>query len=67
MTAPTTYFAHSSLTKLDNHSGSLTALQDYEGELELMRAAIESGDAAALKRMFEQARRAREKWLVRKS
>lgn len=49
-----------------NRDTLLAALQDYEGELELMRAAIESGDAAALKHIFEQARHAREKWLVKR-
>ena len=44
----------------------LAALEDYENELEGMRAAIGSGDAPALRRMFEGARSAREKWLVRK-
>lgn len=49
-----------------NRDMLLAALQDYGDELERVRAAIESGDAAALRRMFEQARSAREKWLVKK-
>lgn len=50
-----------------NRDALLAALQDYESELEQARAAIENGDVKALKRMFEQARRAREKWLVGKT
>lgn len=50
-----------------NRDALLAALQDYESELEQARAAIENGDVEALKRMFEQARRAREKWLVGKT
>lgn len=49
-----------------NRDTLLAALQDYGDEIERVRAAIESGDAAALRRMFEQARSAREKWLVKK-
>jgi len=49
-----------------NRDTLLAALQDYGDELERVRAAIESGDAAALRRMFEQARSTREKWLVKK-
>jgi prephenate dehydrogenase len=49
-----------------NRAALLTALEDYENELEQMRAAIEGADAAELKRMFAQARSAREKLLVRK-
>lgn len=49
-----------------NRDALLAVLEDYENELEEMRAAIESGDAAALRQMFEQARSAREKWLVKK-
>lgn len=49
-----------------NRDVLLAALEDYENELEEMRAAIGSGNAAALKRMFEGARSAREKWLVKK-
>jgi prephenate dehydrogenase len=49
-----------------NRDALLAALEDYENELEQMRAAIEAADAAELKRMFAQARNAREKWLVKK-
>jgi prephenate dehydrogenase len=49
-----------------NRAALLTALEDYENELEQMRAAIEGADATELKRMFAQARSTREKWLVRK-
>ena len=49
-----------------NRDALLAALEDYEYELEQMRAAIEAADAAELRRMFAQARSAREKWLVGK-
>jgi prephenate dehydrogenase len=49
-----------------NRDALLAALEDYENELEQMRAAIEGANAAELKRMFAQARNAREKWLVKK-
>jgi prephenate dehydrogenase len=49
-----------------NRDALLTVLEDYESELEQMRAAIAGADAAELKRLFGQARRAREKWLVKK-
>ena len=49
-----------------NRDALLAALEDYENELEAMRAAIAGADAAELKRMFAQARNAREKWLVGK-
>jgi prephenate dehydrogenase len=49
-----------------NRDALLAALEDYETELEEMRAAIEAADAAELRRMFAQARNAREKWLVGK-
>ena len=49
-----------------NRDALLAALEDYENELEGMRAAIEGADAAELRRMFSTARIAREKWLVRK-
>lgn len=51
---------------LANREALLAALEDYENELEQMRAAIESADAAELWRMFAHARGARERWLVRK-
>jgi len=49
-----------------NRDALLAALEDYENELEQMRAAIESVDKAELKRLFAQARSAREKWLVKR-
>jgi prephenate dehydrogenase len=49
-----------------NRDALLAALEEYENELEAMRAAIESADAQELRRMFAQARNAREKWLVGK-
>jgi prephenate dehydrogenase len=49
-----------------NRDVLLAALEDYENELEQMRAAIDSANAAELRRMFAQARNAREKWLVKK-
>lgn len=51
---------------LANREALLVALEDYESELENARAAVESGDVAALRRLFERARGAREKWLVGK-
>lgn len=47
-----------------NRTALLTALDDYEDELEMMRSAIESGDGAALEKMFARAREAREKWML---
>jgi prephenate dehydrogenase len=49
-----------------NREALLAALEDYENELELVRAAIESADGAELRRLFAEARNAREKWLVKK-
>jgi prephenate dehydrogenase len=49
-----------------NRDALLTALEDYENELEEMRAAIDGADVADLRRMFARARAAREKWLVGK-
>jgi prephenate dehydrogenase len=49
-----------------NRAALLTALEDYENELEQMRAAIAGADAEELKRMFAQARSTREKFLVKK-
>jgi prephenate dehydrogenase len=43
----------------------LKALGDYEDELARMRKAVARGDGAQLNRLFEQARSAREKWLVK--
>lgn len=48
-----------------NRDALLAVLDDYEDELESVRSAIESGDGAALARMFEHARTARNKWLQR--
>jgi len=49
-----------------NRDSLLAVLEDYENEFEQMRAAIEGADAQQLRRMFAQARDAREKWLVNK-
>jgi prephenate dehydrogenase len=49
-----------------NRDVLLAALGDYENELELTRAAIERADAQELRRLFERARAARAKWLVKK-
>jgi prephenate dehydrogenase len=49
-----------------NRDALLAALEDYENELEEMRAAIDGGDVAGLRRMFARARDARGKWLLGK-
>jgi prephenate dehydrogenase len=49
-----------------NREALLAALEDYENELERVRAAIESADGAELRRLFAEARNARGKWLVKK-
>lgn len=49
-----------------NRDALLAALEDYENKLEETRAAIAAADAAQLRRLFQQARSAREKWLLRK-
>ena len=49
-----------------NRDALLAVLDSYEDELEGMRAAIEQSDAAGLRRLFKEARDAREKWLVRR-
>jgi len=49
-----------------NRDALLAALEDYENELEAMRAAIDGADVAELRQMFAAARGAREKWLLRK-
>ncbi|MGH6692341.1 MAG: prephenate dehydrogenase, partial [Gammaproteobacteria bacterium] len=49
-----------------NREALLAALEDYENELERVRAAIESADGTELKRLFADARNARAKWLVKK-
>jgi prephenate dehydrogenase len=41
-------------------------LDDYMKELEIARSAIQSADAAALSEMFERARDARSRWLLKK-
>lgn len=50
-----------------NRDVLLAALDDYEDALEEARGAIEQGDSEALKRLFERARAAREKWLLKKN
>lgn len=49
-----------------NREALLAALEDYENELERVRAAIESADTTELRRMFTEAQSARGKWLVKK-
>lgn len=49
-----------------NREALLAALEDYENELERVRAAIESADGAELRRLFAAAQNARAKWLVKK-
>jgi prephenate dehydrogenase len=49
-----------------NRDALLAVLEDYENELETMRAAIDAADAPELRRLFARARAAREKWLVGK-
>jgi prephenate dehydrogenase len=49
-----------------NRDALLAALEEYENELETMRAAIDGADVTELRRLFARARDAREKWLVRK-
>jgi len=49
-----------------NRDALLAALEDYENELEAMRAAIDGADVGELRKMFAAARGAREKWLLRK-
>ncbi|OGA47015.1 MAG: prephenate dehydrogenase [Betaproteobacteria bacterium RIFCSPLOWO2_12_FULL_62_13] len=51
---------------LANRAALLDALEGYEAEIERVRAAIESGDGAALGKMFEQARAVRSEWLLGK-
>lgn len=47
-----------------NREALLAAIGDYENELERLRAAIERGDVATLRRVFARARAARARWLV---
>lgn len=49
-----------------NRDALLAVLEDYENELEAIRAAIAGGETEELRRMFARARWAREKWLVGK-
>ena len=49
-----------------NREALLATLDDYEVALDETRAAIERGDTETLKRLFAQARAARERWLVKK-
>jgi prephenate dehydrogenase len=48
-----------------NREALVELLDDYAEELEVARAAIEAGDAAALTQMFERARSARSRWLLK--
>lgn len=48
-----------------NRDALIKLLDDYIEELELARGAIESGDSGALEGMFEQARSARRRWLLK--
>jgi prephenate dehydrogenase len=48
-----------------NRDALLVLLDNYAKELELARGAIENGDADALETIFERARDARARWLVK--
>jgi prephenate dehydrogenase len=48
-----------------NRDALLVLIDNYAKELELARGAIESGDADALETLFERARDARARWLVK--
>ena len=48
-----------------NRDALLAVLEDYENELEQMRAAIEAGSVEELERMFARARSARARWLLK--
>lgn len=48
-----------------NRDALLPLIDDYMKELELARGAIESGDGDALETMFERARDARRRWLLK--
>ena len=50
-----------------NREALVGLLDDYVEELEIARGAIENADVAALTEMFERARGARSRWLVKKS
>jgi prephenate dehydrogenase len=48
-----------------NREALVDLLDDYAEELEIARSAILSGDAAALTDMFDRARTARRRWLLK--
>ena len=48
-----------------NRDALLPLLDEYMKELELARGAIQSGDGDALETMFERARDARRRWLLK--
>ena len=50
---------------LANRSALLAAMDDYAREMERMRVALKASDGDALQAMFERARHARERWLVK--
>ena len=50
---------------LANRTALLAAVDDYASEIKAMRAALKAGDGDTLQAMFEQARHARERWLVK--
>jgi prephenate dehydrogenase len=49
-----------------NREALTELLDDYMEELEIARSAIQNGDAAGLSEMFERARDARSRWLLKK-
>jgi prephenate dehydrogenase len=50
-----------------NRDALLKLLDDYTDELEIARSAIQNADASALTELFEKARSARERWLLKQS
>jgi prephenate dehydrogenase len=48
-----------------NRDALLPLLDEYMKELELARGAIQNGDGDALETMFERARDARRRWLLK--
>ena len=50
---------------LANRNALLAAVDGYSGEIKRMRAALKAGDGDALQALFERARDARERWLVK--
>ena len=50
---------------LANRNALLAAVDGYTGEIKRMRAALKAGDGDALQALFERARDARERWLVK--